>query len=290
MSDDITALLARRFSWPDGSGVLLAGSTAEGVAMRGSNVNVLVLDAPDDWLPADDGTESVVRPMSLARNYLCSRDPVINMDILRSEPLRSLAELATGMARIQDPLTPDLELPVLDALEMRFLSRLRSGRIVSGAPAVEHWRQRTQVRWLPEFHCATTYLTADHFRRKAMTAHADQLPVDASVLLRLTVEHLLISALAGCGHVLHEVKNLGRNITSVLASGTRGPRLFEEAESLLEHGMKPTPELFAWIDACSADLLRWLPSSTHGRSAAAYLAGQGYVQLAGQGYVQEGRS
>ncbi|GAA2221712.1 hypothetical protein GCM10010360_46380 [Streptomyces nogalater] len=244
--------------------------------MRGSNVNVLVLNAPDDWAPDHGGAGSVLRPMSLARNHLFSGDPVINMDVLRPRPLHDLAELASGMARIQDPGTPDLELPVLDVLEIRFLSRLRGGRVLHGPETVERWRLRTGVRWLPAFHCATTYLTADHFRRKAMTAHADRLTLDASVLFRLAVEHLLISALAAEGRVLHEVKNLGRTIGAVLAGGARPSRLLEEAGSLLDHGTRPGPALFARFDACSADLLRGLRAAPHGGTAADYLAGQGY--------------
>ncbi|GFH38977.1 hypothetical protein [Streptomyces pacificus] len=276
---DATALLGR-FRWPQGSGVLLAGSTAEGVAMRGSNVNVLVLDAPDDWTPDHEGTGSVLRPMSLAHNHLFSDDPPVNMDVLRPRPLHDLAELAAGMARIQDPGTPDLELPVLDVLEIRFLSRLRGGQVLHGAETVERWRQRTGVRWLPAFHCATTYLTADHFRHKAMTAHADGLPLDASVLFRLAVEHLLVSALAAEGRVLHEVKNLGRTIGAVLATGARPSPLFKEAGSLLDHGKEPGPALFARFDTFSAELLRGLGAAPHGRTAADYLAGQGHTQEA----------
>ncbi|MEU2060966.1 hypothetical protein [Streptomyces sp. NPDC013455] len=277
-ADEVTALLGRRFAWPRGSGVLLAGSTAEGVAMRGSNVNVLVLDAPDDWTPDHESTGSVLRPMSLARNHLFPGDPVVNMDVLRARPLHDLAELASGMSRIQDPGTPDLELPVLDTLEIRFLSRLRGGRVLHGPETVERWRLRTGVRWLPAFHCATTYLTADHFRRKALTAHADRLPLDASVLFRLAVEHLLISALAAEGRVLHEVKNLGRTIGAVRAAGARQSRLFEQAVRLLGHGMEPGPALFALFDECSAHLLRGLGSAPYGRTAADYLAGQGYAE------------
>ncbi|MEU6332503.1 hypothetical protein ABZ851_35435 [Streptomyces sp. NPDC047049] len=278
-TDDVAALLGRRFPWPEESGVLLAGSTTEGVAMRGSNVNVLVLDAPDDWTPDHEGTGPVLRPMSLARNHLFSGDPVVNMDVLRPRPLRDLAELASGMSRIQDPGTPDLELPVLDVLEIRFLSRLRGGRVLHGPETVERWRQRTGVRWLPAFHCATTYLTADHFRRKAMTAHADRLPLDASVLFRLAVEHLLISALAAEGRVLHEVKNLGRTIGAVLSAGARPSRLFKEAGNLLDHGTEPGPALFSRFDECSADLLRGLGAAPHGHTAAEYLAGQGRAEV-----------
>ncbi|GHJ37181.1 hypothetical protein [Streptomyces sp. TS71-3] len=291
-ADDLTALLGRRFPWPEGSGVLLAGSTAEGVAMRGSNVNVLVLDAPDDWTPDHEGDGSVLRPMSLARNHLFPGDPAVNMDVVRAGPLRDLADLASGMSRIQDPGTPDLELPVLDALEIRFLARLRGGQVLHGTGAVERWRRQAHVRWLPAFHCATTYLTADHFRRKAGTAHADGLPLDAAVLFRLAVEHLLVSALAAEGRVLHEVKNLGRNIGAVLATAARPARLFTEAGSLLDHGTEPGPALFARFDACAADLLRGVGAAPHGRTAADYLAGQGHAAaehgrvLVEQGHVQ----
>ncbi|MFJ8584835.1 hypothetical protein ACIRD2_09265 [Streptomyces sp. NPDC093595] len=275
MTDHLVNLLARRFSWPPGSGVLLAGSTAEGVAMRGSNVNVLVIDAPADWTPPADGPrQPVLRPMSLARNYLYEDDPVITLDVLRPERMADLAGLAEGMSRIRDPLTPDLELPVLDILEIRLLARLRSGRIVHGDRVVAGWRERMRLRWLPAFHCATTYLTAEHFHRKAMTAHADGLPLDASVLLRLAVEHLLISALAADGRVLHEVKNLGRNVAAARSAGARSPRLLREAEDLLGRTAKAEPETFALIEECSADLLHRLPSTAHGRPAAAYLDGR----------------
>ncbi|MFE9660196.1 hypothetical protein [Streptomyces sp. NPDC005955] len=270
--------LGRRFPWPEESSVLLVGSTAEGVAMRGSNVNVLVLDAPDDWTPDHEDTRSVLRPMSLVRNHIIPGNPVINMDVLRPRPLHDLATLASGMSRVQDPATPDLELPVLDVLEIRFLARLRGGKVLHGPETTELWRERTGVRWLPAFHCATTYLTAVHFRNKAMSAHADRLPLDALVLFRLAVEHLLLSALAAEGRVLHEVKNLGRHIGAVLAIRNQPPRLFQEAGSLLEHGSEPGPAIFARFDQCSADLLRGLGGAPHGRTAVDYLAGQGHAE------------
>ncbi|MFF8288714.1 hypothetical protein ACF068_05700 [Streptomyces sp. NPDC016309] len=277
MTDELAGPLARRFSWPAGSGVLLAGSTAEGVAMRGSNVNVLVIGAPDDWAPAGGPEEPVLRPMGLARNYLYEHDPAVNMDVLRPDRMDDLAGLARGMARLQDPSTPDLELPVLDTLEIRFLARLRAGRILHGDRVVAEWRDRMGLRWLPAFHCATTYLTAVHFHRKAVTALADGLPLDASVLLRLAVEHLLVSALAAGGRVLHEVKNLGRNVGAALAADPEGPLLLREARTLLGGGTEPRPETFALIERYSADLLHRLPSTAHGRPAAAYLAGQGHA-------------
>ncbi|MER5887200.1 hypothetical protein ABT160_25540 [Streptomyces sp. NPDC001941] len=278
MSDDQlragggTAALLDRFDWPEGSGVLLAGSTAEGVAMPGSNVNVLVLDAPVDWSP-DPG--SLLRPMGLARNHLCGEDPVVNMDVLRSGPLHDLAALAAGMARVADPSVPDLELPVLDVLEIRFLARLRGGTVVRGGPVVERWRARAEVRWLPVFHCATTFLTAGHYRAKAETALAAGLDLDASVLYRLAAEHLLVSALAAHGRVLHEVKNLGRNVGAVLAQGGGPETLFASAGGLLTPADGPGPALFAHYDAHAAALLSALPHTPHGPAAVAYLAGQG---------------
>ncbi|MFD0889829.1 hypothetical protein ACFQ08_35260, partial [Streptosporangium algeriense] len=248
MSDTLVETLARRFSWPDGGGVVLAGSTAEGVAMRGSNVNVLLVDAPYGWAPPGDGTPYVVRPMSLCLNHIYSSDPVISLEVLRPRQLDGLAELAAGMSRIEDPGTPDLELPVLDVLEIRLLSRLRGGLVLHGEEVVERWRKRMELGWLPAFHCATTYLTALHFHRKAATAQADGLPLDASVQLRLAVEHLLVSALAADGRVLHEVKNLGRHLTADLSAGVERPRLLAEADGLLRRDMTAVPELFARIE------------------------------------------
>ncbi|MER7208946.1 hypothetical protein [Streptosporangium sp. NPDC000239] len=273
MSDTLVEALARRFSWPDGCGVVLAGSTAEGVAMRGSNVNVLVVDAPYGWAPPGDGTPCVVRPMSLCLNHIYSCDPVISLEVLR--PLDGLAELAAGMSRVGDPGTPDLELPVLDVLEIRLLSRLRGGLVLHGDETVERWRKRMELGWLPAFHCATTYLTALHFHRKAATAQADGLPLDASVQLRLAVEHLLVSALAADDRVLHEVKNLGRHLTADLSAAVDRPRLLVEAGALLRRDMTAVPELFARIEELAAGLLDWLPGTEHGATAARYLRGQG---------------
>jgi len=282
--------LAGLFSWPAAAGVLLAGSFAEGVAMRGSNVNVIVVDAPRGWAPTVDGHPPtprqapqhpvvqrpvVLRPMTLADNHIVDLDPtIVSIDVLRPDRLHDLAALASGMAMVADPRTPDLSLPVLDVLEIRLLARLRSGRVLYGADTVDRWRERLALYWLPAFHCATTYLAGVHFHGKAVTAHRDGMPVDAAVLLRLAVEHLLIAALAADGRVLHEVKNLGRTVAASLSTWAPPPRVLAEAATLLGRGLRGEPELLALVDDLAADLLDRLPTARYGPVAAAYLHGQ----------------
>jgi hypothetical protein len=210
-----------------------------------------------------------LRPMSLADNHIVDLDPVVSIDVLHPGRLRDLAALASGMAMVGDPRTPDLSLPVLDMLEIRLLARLRGGQVLHGADTVDLWRERLALSWLPAFHCATTYLAGVHFHRKAVTAHRDGMPVDAAVLVRLTVEHLLIAALAADGRVLHEVKNLGRTVAAGLRTWSPPPRVLAEAADLLCGAPRP-----AMVDDLAADLLDRLPTARYGPAAAAYLHGQ----------------
>lgn len=269
MNDDLTDSLNRRFRWPDGAGVLLTGSHAEGTALRDANLNIMVVGAPAGWVPSDGG-DPVFRPMSIARNHLFDSDPEVCIDVIRSERIPDLIEITRDMARIEDPSTPDLSLPLLDVLEVRALARLRSGRVLHGAAAVERWRGLLHVSELPAFYCTVTYLACEHFLGRAGTAHEAGFAVDESVLTRIALEDLLVSALAAEGRVLYSVKNLGRSIAASLRGASAPPRVLTEAGALLGGGATGSASP-ALISDLAADLLDWLPTAPYGATAARYI-------------------
>lgn len=266
-----SALLAEQFGWPAQAGVLLAGSHAEGVQMPGSNVNVIVLEAPPGWQPRAGNQPGLRRPMSIAENYLFELETAVSIDVVPLSRLAELAQLAAGMALIADPQTPELALPILDAMEVRLLSRLRTGTVLSGDERVGYWRDRLTLSWLPAYHCVSSYLTGRHFLAKAAIAQDKGWDLDAAVLLRMAVDELMISALAARGRVLHELKNLGRQVRQVVDTEADLPEVLLTADSLLGGALLSDPDRLTRVERLFEQLRPLLPVTEAGRRAARYL-------------------
>lgn len=269
---EASALLTEQFGWPPRAGVLLAGSHAEGVQMPGSNVNVIVLEAPPGWQPRAGDRPGLLRPMSIAQNYLFELESTaVSIDVVAGTRLTELAELAAGMALLADPRTPELALPILDALEIRLLSRLRTGTVLSGAEQVGYWRDRLTLSWLPAHHCVSSYLAGRHFLAKAAVAQDKGWGLDAAVLLRMAVDELMLSALAARGRVLHELKNLGRQVRQVVDTEGDLPDVLLAADSLLGGALLSDPDRLTRVERLFEQLRSLLPVTEAGQRAARYL-------------------
>lgn len=242
-------------------GVLLVGSRKEATASPGSNVNLLVLARAGSGyrFPERLRAHTLVRPMTVATNYILPASPdrpEISVDLPREEALTRLAEVFAPAERIAEPGTGELELPVLDLLELRLLSRLAYGQVLEGADVVAEWRARLRTVLLADYYIISTFQVAEHYRRRASGALESRDRLSSLFLSQTAAEHLAYCALAMRGTIVYETKKLGFHIRRPAGTSQEPPPdALSEMEEFLSAG--PARRL-SMLDRWRGDLIRRL--------------------------------
>lgn len=253
--------------------VLLVGSRADGVAAADANVNVLVLHpAPPSAVvlsrPAP-APRAVRRPITLFTNIVVPGTPELSIEIVDLPGLERVEQMMSGICALDNPMASELELPAPDVMEIRFLARLRSGRVIQGADVADEWRGRLHTDRLPSLYAVCTFLVARHYGNRAARAAREEDRLTAGLLSHTAAEHLAYAAAALHGVVLHEPKKLGQHISVLVAAAAPLPRVLTELERFMyAEGVAVRIELLAeW----SGDLLDRLTTDPAFEDAAAFV-------------------
>jgi hypothetical protein len=203
---------------PADAAVLLVGSAAVGLAREASNVNLLALVEDNHVVVARD--ERVVRrPSAFIESILLDLEGgEVNLDVARPRTVAGLREAAEAFAILDDEAPDARRLPLLQPLEVRFLTRLRGGFPLVGEELVLRWRAEFRVDLLPLVWLSSAFVTACHFLGKARTAEAAGDEAGAAVFVRLAAEELVVAALAAAGEVVHDLRHATR-LAERLAGG-----------------------------------------------------------------------
>lgn len=223
--------------WPEQAGVLIVGSRAEAIAEDSSNANLLLLGCPRQWVAGLEAKGAIIRPMTLLDNAIVYVGQTeMSLDIV-SEPARDrLADVMASVVVLDDPTNSNLELPALDLFELRLMARLESGVILQSEAVVQSWRHALRVERFRSYYVVCTYLVAQHYLNKSLASAADGDQLGAMLRSNTAAEHLAYSALALYGHLLHESKNLGRHVATVLKEDPDAPVALRKLGDLLATG------------------------------------------------------
>ena len=235
-------ILDRAVVFPPEAGVLLVGSYAEGLAHPASDLDFLVLLEGDEAMRQEEQHAAVGHPSTIADEILLLANGVeVNFEAVRWPAITPLAQSAQHLALFSGSYDGPPSLPMLQVIEMRFLSRLRSGIPLRGLPRIAAWRERLHADLLPHYWATVNWVGAMDYLEDAssrLERPSDRLA--GAIMARIAAEGLILSALAYGGVVLHDLKNASLHVTRMIARGDRLlPPLLDMEELLF-----PRPERF----------------------------------------------
>ena len=170
------------------------GSLAEGLGNRAADVDLLVL--VDDRDAVRRNLEGLAMQAGRAVEALLYRNGVeINLEIFVREDVERLMTSFVSLApALYNPV--DLKrLPLLQAYDVRFLHRLRTGWTLRGEPTVEMWRDEFMTELLATYLAVRHLNNFDEFLEDAQSLVGS--PHHSCVYVgRLAVEFGLFSILA----------------------------------------------------------------------------------------------
>ena len=228
---------------PPEVGVLLVGSHAEGIATAVSDLDVLVLLEGDEELPPPGAGASLV-PVAASstvveRYLLLAHDLELDVEVVRDTRIAGVETMTGEFALVAGGEVPATRgLPTLQTLELRVLSRLRTGIPLGGAERVESWRRRLHLDLLPHFVAAVAFVRALSYAEDAYsiddTGEGDAARLSAAIAARGGAEAVVAAALATHGVVASwDLKAAPRHVARLRREGVELAPVLLELEELL---------------------------------------------------------
>ncbi len=227
----------------DDVGILLVGSFAEGFATASSDVDLLVL-VPDSKTYTERQQDVNLRS-GRSRELLTYINGVeINVDFVAFDEISGLIESFIEISpALYDP-TELKRIPLIEAFDLKFLHRLRTGAVLFGEQSVARWRDELMVSMLP------MYLSLRHFflSQEALEgARSAPIEIDGTVpfITRVAAEHAMIALLAHDGFTSQSKKFMFRWIPNIENQARK--ELAESGRELLFPSFKMSKaELETW--------------------------------------------
>jgi hypothetical protein len=212
---------------PEGASIILAGSQAEGVATKVSDIDLLVLlEDAESFVPDAAGWNMTVFPAQSLTRYLILLDRLeLDLEVVHK---RNLAPLMPGiealeMFRGSGGTDGVLQLPTLQAADARLLTRIARGEVLQGAERAQRWRAELKVGLLPAFWVTANFVSAMALIEDAVTLDDHASPGTVKVgrsdlAARSAADNLLLASLAALGEVRWDLKALPRLVSRLSAS------------------------------------------------------------------------
>lgn len=205
---------------PPGAGLLLVGSYAAGVAHSRSDLDFVLLLEDDEVFEPPAALVAAERRSTFSRDVLVDLGGIaLHFEVVHASALTALR----GPARDMEAAGRGT-IPLLQLLEVRFLIRLRDGAEVRGAERIRAWRDDLGVAALPDFLVAINLEAAAHHLENAFRRVVEEDDdLTGLILTRLAVEAIVEAALAACGVLTIDLKQVPRRAAALHAEGRAVP-------------------------------------------------------------------
>jgi hypothetical protein len=233
-----SAALEELLGAPPGAAVLLAGSHAAGSAGPASDLDLMLLLEPGE--SASPRTAGAVRHSSTLDDevLVMAGSLEINLQLVQAATAARLAGLAARLDAVLGRGEEAGGLPLLQPLELVFMTRLRDGIPLRNARRVNRWRRRFQVGMLPEYMVAAFFTGSLSYLEDALAEPEGRPPgLPESVAARVAAEGLLLAVLASRGATFWSVKPAASRLER-LARDPGSPAALRESGKLLFPGLE----------------------------------------------------
>jgi hypothetical protein len=225
--------------WP-GDGLLFAGSFADELSTRDSDLDFVVLRTvrqPVARICRDRGIPQRDTGTSPMIDRLLTIQSGVEFDLwlVAEDQVSGLKQAMAAAVSDDGQLTT---LPTLSPLEAKLLGRLHTGQVLSGQETVARWRRDLRVAQLPD--CLTATAIADALSLLEDALNLAREPADGGLgsplagllTARSAAERLLMAALTGAGIVCSDLRFAAVQRERMLAAGRAVPAALADLEQL----------------------------------------------------------